>query len=493
MFCRNNDEQMLEMRKRLYAPSMVEMVLRYAETQPEKSCVADPDEEMTYGAFGRRIREKAEALADQVKKGTRVLARARQRGDFLALHLAVHLLGGIFIPVSQETPPAKLQELSGLLGAGVVLDPSRVDGKPAHSRFTFPEPEEKATILYTTGTTGRSKGIVLTHTAEVAVAQNVFYGTQMEEDAVELIPLPVSHSYALRHCFGLLLGGRSIVLCDGVSLPGDLFALMDRYGVNALSLTPASVNVLLRFAERELSERAPRIRYLQLGTAGVDGVLKDRMRTLFPNARLYQYYSSTEAGCACLFDYRSDRSPRRVGKPAVNARFEIMDRDGQILKSGPDVWGYIACRGPMNMLCYDGDPELTRRTVRDGYVVSQDIGYLDGDGYLCFVGRDGEVINTGGYKVAPEEVEEAAMQSGMLHECACTAEEDALLGQVPVLFAVVKDPEHFSAAQLTAYLREKLEAYKVPRRIARMEAIPRNALGKIQRRACLEKEREGRK
>ena len=488
-------EMTAAMRQRRYEDSMVAFVKRYASETPRKLCIADPDESMNYLEFWQRIREKAAALkARGVSPGDRVLARARQRGDFLALHFATHLLGAVFIPVSRDMPQEGFSSLEAQLHAGWVLEDSSLPHAAAWEPACLPSPADIATILYTTGTTGRSKGISLTHQAEVAVAQNVYYGTAMEPDTVEIIPMPISHSYGLRHVFGLLLGGCSAVLCDGVAMTDDFFTLMDRYHVNAASLTPASVNVLRCLSGERLGDYAGELRYLQLGTAGVDAVMKDDLRRLLPRSRLYQYYSSTEAGCACIRNFQhlpgehgsSDTELRRVGLPAVNAHFEIVDDHFCPIQSGSRHWGRIACLGPMNMSGYDGDPELTRRTLVGGYVISGDIGFLDEQGYLCFVGRADDIINYGGFKVAPQEVEEAAMACGMLLECACCGETDPVAGQIPVLYVVPRPGVTPDTAQILSSIGERLEAYKQPRRVVFLNALPRNALGKVQRNRCRE-------
>lgn len=221
-------------------------------------------------------------------------AYAAQRADYLALHFAAHRLGAVFVPLEKNLPKERAQEIAARTQAKLLLEKTQLDAPEAPLPAEMPHEDETATILYTTGTTGRSKGIALTHRAEVAVAQNVFYGTEMEEDTIELIPMPVSHSYGLRHCFGLLLGGRSTVLCDGVAMAGDFFALMDRYHVNALSLTPATVNILLHLTGDRLGEYP--LRYLQLGTAGVDSAMKDKMRALLPHSRVLQQHG----GRVCL-------------------------------------------------------------------------------------------------------------------------------------------------------------------------------------------------
>ena len=487
-------EMIAAMHQRLYADSMAEFVRRHAYETPTKLCVADRTESMNYLEFWNRICEKAAALRTLgVAPGDRVLARAEQSGDFLALHFAAHLLGAVFIPAFQNMPQSALLSLAEQLHADQILEDSRLAYEGKWEPSKLPVASDTATILYTTGTTGKSKGIVLTHRAEVAVAQNVYYGTEMTSDTIEIIPMPLSHSYGLRHIFGLLLGGCSVVLCDGVAMADDFFTLMDQYHVNAASLTPAAVNVLRRLSGDRLGEYADRLHYIQLGTASVDSVMKEDLRRLLPRSRLYQYYSSTEAGCACIQNFQRDPEKdngkadiRRVGLPAVNAHFEIVDEKQRPIRSDSCHWGRIACLGPMNMSGYDGDTELTEQTVCGGYVISGDIGYLDEDGYLCFVGRAGDIINTGGFKVAPQEVEEAAMKCGMLSECACCGEPDDLMGQIAALYAVPKTGMSPDAAAISDSIAENLESYKLPGRIVFLSALPRNALGKVQRNRCRE-------
>lgn len=478
-------------KERIWGESMLALIAGYAAERPERLCIADPDEAVSYGAFYARILKKAGQLAALgVCRGDRVAAYAAQRADYLALHFAAHRLGAVFVPLEKNLPKERAQEIAARTQAKLLLEKTQLDAPEAPLPAEMPREDETATILYTTGTTGRSKGIALTHRAEVAVAQNVFYGAEMEEDTIELIPMPVSHSYGLRHCFGLLLGGRSTVLCDGVAMAGDFFALMDRYHVNALSLTPATVNILLHLTGDRLGEYP--LRYLQLGTAGVDSAMKDKMRALLPHSRLYQYYSSTEAGCACIFDYKNDFSPRRVGRPACNSHFVIVDDDGREMRSDEKTWGLIACWGPMNMTGYWQDETLSAEVLKDGYVLSQDVGYLDAEGYLCFIGRRGDVINTGGFKVSPEEVEEAAMYFGGIRECACAAAPDPLLGQTPKLYVVPEKPEEpFDKAALARFLAGRLEEYKLPRQIALIAAVPRNYMGKPQRGQCEQAARIG--
>ncbi|MDO4493869.1 MAG: class I adenylate-forming enzyme family protein [Clostridia bacterium] len=480
-----NERQLAAMRARLYAPSMVEMIFRVAERDPKRLCVADPEEFLDYGGFKNRILEKASILRGMgVCPGDRIVALAAQRADFLALHFAVHLAGAVFVPLGRELPETRVKEVAEKVGARFVLTESRLSGECAPFTPVFPKEESPATILYTTGTTGTSKGIELSHRAEVAVAQNVFYGTEMEPDTIELIPMPVHHSYGLRHCFGLFLGGRSIVLCDGVAMADTVFDLMDRYRVNALSLTPAALMVLTTLTGERLATYAHSIRYLQLGTAGVDATVKEKMRRMLPHSRLYQYYSSTEAGCACIFDYRNDKSPRRVGRPACNSHFVIMDDEGNPIESSAERWGFIACAGPMNMTGYYGEPELTAATMQNGFVRSQDIGYIDEEGYLCFVCRSGDVINTAGYKVAPEEVEAVALRYEGIRECACSGVDDPLYGQVPKLYVVPEDADTFDTAALYRHLQRELEPWKLPHGIELICAVPRNYMGKMQRKLC---------
>ncbi len=319
----------------------------------------------------------------------------------------------------------------------------RFADKPAQSpghafcEIEFPASGQIAEILFSTGTTGKSKGIVLTHANDIALAENVMFGVQMKKGNVELIPMPLSHSHGLRRTYANLVMGNSAVFTDGVTLLKKVFTLMDQYHVTSMDLSPSMLSIIFKLSKDRLGNYADRIDYIQLGSAPLSEEDKIHLSRILPKTRLYNFYGSTEAGCSCLLDFNSmSGKPGCIGKPAVNARFIVVDENRKEIKSSPDNPGFLASAGSINMKEYFKAPELTAATMENGFIYTKDLGYIDEDGYVYMLGRKDDVINYGGIKISPEEIESVVIQNPVIRDCACIPVKDALTGQAPKLLIV---------------------------------------------------------
>lgn len=149
--------------------------------------------------------------------------------------------------------------------------------------------------------------------------------------------------------------------------------------------------------------------------------------------------------------------------------------------------GLLATAGAMNMKGYWKQPELTAQVMRGGYVYTNDLGYIDPDGYVYMQGRKDDIINYKGIKIAPEEIEESARKFREVLDCACVPKADKLSGQVPKLFVVVRDKETFQKKELFDFLKNAVNANKMPKEIEVIDEIPRTYNGKVQRRKLVER------
>lgn len=179
-------------------------------------------------------------------------------------------------------------------------------------------------------------------------------------------------------------------------------------------------------------------------------------------------------------DFNKENRPGCIGRPTVNSHFIVVNEQKEEISSDKDHTGFLACRGRMNMVEYHKQPELTASVLRDGYVYSNDVGYIDGDGYIYMLGRDDDVINCAGIKIAPEEIEEVVLKCSAVKDCACVSAEDAISGQVPKLFVVVNEEEDLAKVQ--EWMMNKLDRNKMPRYVCPIEEIPRTYNGKIMRK-----------
>ncbi len=486
--------------------SIVEAVAAHARALPEKFCIADSRRELSYRGYWECISGYAAHLRDLgVGVGDRVVVRNGQNLDTVTAGLAIQLLGAVFVPVEKNAADTRILEIIEAVEAccyiaakpmelscpweklGDVL--SFRDESADFETFPYPGGADTAEILFTTGTTGKSKGIELTHRNVVAVAENVIDGVEMKKDNVEVIPVPLSHSHGLRRYYGNMLNGSSVIILDGVIFYKKLFERMETFHATAMDLVPTALSALFRLSGDRLGDYRDQLEYVQLGSAPIPQQDREHLCRLLPNTRLYNFYGTTESGCSCILDFNAMKDKKNcIGRPTCNAHFIFTDEEGQKIEATEERPGFLACAGDMNMKGYYQSPQLNAETIRNGYIQTKDLSYMGEDGLIYMLGRQDDVIVTGGSKVAPDEIEDAAMQFPGIADCGCIPVDHPLLGKEPKLFVSMERGAAFDPAAIFQFLKDRLEAYKVPKQIEQMDEIPRTYNGKLQRKKLLELE-----
>lgn len=481
--------------------SVVEAVFAHAAAQPDKLCLADDTSRVTYREYADAVARCAACLsALGLRAGDRVVVEARQTVSYLALELALQLIGAVFVPVEFRCAPEKIAGFAerAQAAATVTVKPLERNVCPGYTYEqlqplcdaaqplvpdAFPDSGAVSEILFSTGTTGREKGIVLTHANDIALAQNVMYGVEMEPDTIEMIPSPMNHSHGLRRYYANMYNGSTVVLLGSVMDIGRLFANMDTYGVNAMDLVPAALTVVLKLSKGKLAAYADRLRYIQYGAAPLAEKDKAEVCALLPHTRMYNFYGSTESGCTCIYNFnRPDAKTRCIGKPTHNVQLLIVDDERRPIVSSPDNTGCLATAGGMNMVGYWQDEAETAQVLVGGIVYSNDIGYVDTDGDVILLGRKGDVINVGGNKVSPEEIENVAKKLPAIADCGVIPVPDEHKGSVPKLIVQMKAGHAFDPVAIRTFLAGELEPYKVPVYIEQIDRIPRSFNGKLLRK-----------
>lgn len=482
--------------------SIVEAVFHYASVQPDKLCLADDKGRVTYKEYADKISRMASAFAaDGFEKGDMVVIEASQTINYLAIELALQSLGAIFVPVENRCAAEKIQSFVERTKAKAVIVAKADYEYKDCIVYTYDSFNEKADactpmviekmptendiseILFSTGTTGKEKGIVIRHGNNVALAENVRHGVEMEEDNVEMIPSPLNHSHGLRRYYANMYNGSTVVLLGSVMDIMRFFRNIDEYGVNSMNLVPSALTVVLKLSKDKLAEYKDRIRYIQLGSAPLREDDQNKICELLPNTRLYNFYGSTESGCTCIYNFnRKDTKAHCIGKPTFSTTLITVDDDRNPFVSSAEKTGLIATAGGMNMVGYWEDEEETAKVLIDGIVYSNDIGYVDEDGEVILLGRVGDVINVAGNKVSPDEIENVAKLMTEINDCGCIPVADAAKGNVPKLFVEIASGAEFDPKAIRAFLAGKLEPYKVPQFIVEIEKIPRSYNGKLLRK-----------
>lgn len=478
--------------------TIVEMVYNNSIQNKERLFLVDNIKAYTYEDGWKEICKAYERLLDMnVKKGDCILTECTQDARFIFCDFACNLIGAYFVPIEHKASLDRIVSIAEETEALLYITEDEIDVPCScvlfsnifddeyilkNTSYEFPKLDDTAEILYTTGTTGKSKGIEITHLNNIALAENISFGTKMREGNVELIPLPLSHSHALRCLYANLYRNGTVIIKDGVIRVKEIYDAIKNYNVTAMDLSPTAVSVLLRLSRGKFSEFNNQLDYIQIGTAPLPEETKEALIEQFKNVRLYNFYGSTESGRSCVLDFNSDENKKYcVGLPTKNAHFIVVDDNGNEIKSSKDNTGLLACAGKMNMKGYWKMPELTEKTIINGYIFSQDESYIDEEGYVYVLGRKSDIINYKGIKIAPEEIESAAEGFKGLVDCACVPMEDSVAGQVPKLFVSVKNKEKFDKKEFLDYISSHIDGNKMPKLVEIIDEIPRTSNGKLQR------------
>ena len=418
---------------------------------PEKTAVITRDETLNYAQLWQRVQERAKDFP----QGQVIAFRTTQDADFLVTYFAIHLAGSVATPLEKATPDHLFEEISARLSA-----------------CSFPE--GTADVLYTTGTTGKSKGVMISHRTIVADAENLIAGQGFSHELVFVIHGPLNHIGSLSKIFPIILQGGTLHILDGLRDAEVFFDAFKSEGKYATFFVPANIRFLLTFDAQRFASLADRLDFVESGGAPLSHADMLQLCEILPHTRLYNTYASTETGIIATYNYNDGRCLAGcLGLPMPHSRVVITPE------------GMISCQGDTLMSGYIGDPELTATVLRGDTVYMSDYGSIDDEGMLHIGGRESEVINVGGYKVAPTEVEDVAMSIEGIQDCICISAEHRIMGKAVKLLVVMKEGAVFDKKTIARYIAARLEPYKVPQLYEEVQAIARTYNGKLDRKHYL--------
>ncbi len=338
--------------------------------------------------------------------------------------------------------------------------------------------DEVAALLYTAGTTGRPKGVLLTHGNIGSNVRSVAASLRITRDEVALSPLPLSHSYGLTMSLLPSVCGMSSILMRWFDA-ARVFEYTERFHVRSIPGVPAMFIQLLNHP------RAPQYnvkswKRLQSGAAPLPEEVLKAFREKF-GVYLYEGYGLTEASpIVSSQGPHLPLKPGSVGPPIQGVEVKIRDDFERELPPGSP--GEITVRGPGVMKGYLKDPEETERTLRGDWLHTGDIGYLDEDGYLFVVERKKDLIISGGFNLYPSEVEKVLERHPAVAEAAAVGEPDPIRGEVVHAFVVLNAGMEVTEKGLIEFTRNSLVYYKCPHRVTFVKDLPHTFLGKPSRR-----------
>ncbi|MCM5569583.1 acyl-CoA synthetase [Burkholderiaceae bacterium FT117] len=508
-----------------------DLLWRSACRVPDKTALVWGELRQTYAELDETVNRTANALAERgIAKGERVALLSRNNHAFVVLSFAAARLGAILVPinfmlkaaevgyilghsgsvalVAEDTLQPVAAEALALAQAAGASGPVRLravipgHGVPApagwesvfdwmrHDDARRPEvdvgDDEPLQLLYTSGTESRPKGAALSSRNLVAQYVSCIVDGEMSGDDIEVHALPLFHCAQL-HCFlspGLYLGATNVLL-PGAD-PAAMLAAVEAERATKLFCPPTVWIALLRhpdFERRDLSS-------LRKGYYGASIMPMEIVRELserLPAMRLFNFYGQTEMSPVATVLGPEDqlRKLGSAGRPAINVETRIVDDEDRPVP--PGTVGEIVHRGPHVMLGYWNDEQKTAEAFRGGWFHSGDLGIIDEEGYLRVVDRKKDMIKTGGENVASREVEEVLYQHPAVAEAAVFGTPHPEWIEAVTAAIVLREGAQAGEDELKAHCRQRLAGFKTPKRVVFVDALPKNASGKILKRELRER------
>jgi long-chain acyl-CoA synthetase len=467
----------------------------------------------------------AAVLRDRgVAPGDRVLMTIPNSPDVIASFLAIWRLGAVPLPAtpqlgapelayllansearvaltSRELAPRLLEASRGLPFAVTILafrgTPSSEAGGDAAfgsvedltvlaaaaepiDRLVDCAPDQLALLLYTSGTTGRPKGVMISQRAVVGLGQPKV--TALPPLLTTLHVLPLSHGFGVNMMvFTLIKGMQSAILPRWNTRRA--FETIQELGVSRFAVVPTMLTDMLELPDRERFDVSS-LKVVWSGGAGLPLELRRQFERTF-DCRITDGYALTECNGSAVVYWDGDAfRPGSVGRAMPDVELRIVDDEGRDLPAG--AAGEVLIRSDTLMLGYWRNDEATQTTIRDGWLHSGDVGQLDADGFLYLIGRKKDLIIKAGENIAPREIEEALYEHPEVAEAAVVGMPDRRLGED--IWAAVQLRAGAIAGEndLRSHVAARLTKFKVPTRVVILETMPKNATGKIQKRAVKE-------
>jgi long-chain acyl-CoA synthetase len=492
-------------------PSVVHMLADACARAPRQDALICGDETLSYAQYTRCVAAFAHRLVGLGTRGERVAILLGNSNDAAIAIFAVHAAGAQAVPLNPAYTASELGPILAdaackavicdgnvepvVLAAGIDRTfPRIVVGAPAE-RLTrwcnetawqlphpLPSPDALATLQYTGGTTGKAKGVNLTHGAiaiNVGQREHVL-ATRAEHERV-LVIAPLFHVYAMAMCLHLAVFARGTMIILPQFRSDRALALLPQQRITLLAGSPTIFHALMAdetFAETDFSS-------LALCTSGASALPAETLKRweAATGCAICEGYGQTEAGPVVSFNPRhSLRKPGTVGLPLPSTEVEIVDVESGTQKLPVGQSGEIRVRGPQLMSGYRNNPAETAQALRDGWLYTGDIGLLDADGYLAIRDRKKDLVIVSGFNVYPREVEEVLFRHPAVAEAAVIGEPDLRKGERLCALIVARRPDGPPPGDLSDFCAQHLVHYKIPSEFRFVASLPKTAVGKIDRK-----------
>jgi acyl-CoA synthetase (AMP-forming)/AMP-acid ligase II len=498
--------------------NIADLLINSANKYPEKTAILSEERRLSYKRFNLRVNQIAQAMREHgLKKVGRVALMFYNTHHFAEVYFATAKAGAVATPVNfrfvgeeieyiinnseasffffgsefRDTIAdihKKLRTVRNFVGVDATKGDFAYDYDSFLSSGKTDELDTKTTekdpcqIMYTSGTTGRPKGAVLTHGNIFWNLMNTIYAREHRHGEISLIIGPLYHTAALNNHFTtqIALGGTSILIKKFD--PEVALNHIKQEKANVISGSPSMFNLLIQYPKFDQFDTHS-ITKCTTGASILPQEIKEQLIDSFPNAQgIYDLYGCTEASptITTLNARDSLKKHGSVGLPAPFLQVRIVDEEGQTL--GPNHVAELACKGPNVMRGYYKDDLGTEEVIRDGWLYTGDLARVDENGYFYIVDRKKDMIVSGGENVYPREIEEVLFRHPMIADAAVVGIPHSTWGETVKAFVVPKERETLKEEEIVEFCTAHLASFKKPTSVEFVSSLPKNPSGKTLKR-----------
>lgn len=501
--------------------TLVELLENSSRIYPKKVALIFGEKRIIYAELNNRVIRVSYGLIQLgINKDEKIAILLKNCLEYVISYFAILKIGAIVIPLNFMLKEEELKYILGDAGVSTVITSSEfiptidrlklrlenlrqviVVGEKIPGTINFSDllsgssgceraldfgPENVATILYTSGTTGHPKGVMLTHRNLISNVSASIKAIRLTKKDRFLCFLPMFHSFTWTVCVLVpLYIGAIIVIMESVRPFGKVVRNIIRNRVTIFVGIPPIYNVISNIpVPRILVSRLLKIlnplRICISGAASLPVEVLEKFEKKF-HIPLLEGYGLTEASPVVSISPLEKRKPGSVGLPLPDVEVKVVDEDGNQLP--PNKEGELLVKGDNVMQGYYKLPEETEKTIKGDWLYTGDIVKIDREGYIYIVDRKKDMIIVRGLNVYPREIEEVLYQNPKIAEAAVIGIKDKLRGEVPIAYVALKKDEKTTEGEIIRFLRERLASYKVPRAIEFRDSLPKTSTGKILKRA----------
>jgi len=513
-------------------------ITQRARIKPHSVAVIQGRQRVSYHELDRHIAMVASFLVrNGVSKGDRVGILSKNSAAYIASYLGIQRAGGISVDINFQDSPHEIKTIinhcaisvlivehayAPIAGQAVTETPSirlmieieKLPGGspgltrkiPSHIRYTTwgeiqgedagnVEPAaltgtDIASIVYTSGTTGKPKGVMLSHDNYLANARSIIAYLHLTEHDKVMVVLPFCYSYGKSLLTTHLLAGGALVLENSFMYPNAVFDKMVEEGVTGFAGVPSTFAIMLNRSNIR-NYQFPSLRYVTQAGGAMSPQHARELSLILPKTQVYIMYGQTEATARLTYLDPEElmKRPGSIGKAIPGVELDLVGEEGGPVGDGSE--GEIVARGQNIMVGYWNAPEQTSKVLRQGRLYTGDIGRKDEDGYLYIVGRRSDMIKSGAHRISPKEIEEVILEMHEVHEVAVVSVPDEILGEAIRAVLVLKEGYELDAKKVQRHCQTKLASFKIPKEVVFTEELPKTNSGKIRKFLLKEKNLAG--